>query len=94
MQKIIEYFIENVPQDNIINITPTQSISLKEIAEIVNSIAPKPVEIVIKNSVMNNEYTGDNSLLLKNFPEMKFTSMHEGLKKLYQYNETSLQAVK
>lgn len=85
MEKIIEYFIENVPQDNILNITPTQSISLVEIAEIVNSIAQKPVEIIVKNPLMNNEYTGNNALLLKNFPALKFTDMREGLEKLYQY---------
>jgi len=85
MEKIIEHFIENIPQDNILNITPTQSISLKEIAEIVNSIAQKPVEIIVKIPLMNNEYTGDNSLLLKNFPELKFTDMKAGLEKLYEY---------
>lgn len=91
MQKIISYFIENIPQDNIINITPTESISLVEIAEIVNSFVAKPVEIIVKNPIMNNEYTGDNSLLLKNFPSLKFTDMAEGLEKLYRYNETNLQ---
>lgn len=93
MQKIIAYFIENVPQDNIINITPSKSISLVEIAEIVNSIASKSVEIIVKNPTMNNEYTGDNSLLLKNLPALKFTSMIEGLEKLYRYNEKVLQVI-
>ncbi|MCD8024219.1 MAG: NAD-dependent epimerase/dehydratase family protein [Candidatus Gastranaerophilales bacterium] len=32
MEKIIEYFIENKSQDNIININPTKSITIKEIA--------------------------------------------------------------
>ncbi|MCD8024273.1 MAG: hypothetical protein LUE64_01930, partial [Candidatus Gastranaerophilales bacterium] len=77
----------------IINITPTKSITLKEIAETVNSIADKPVEIVVKNPVMNNEYTGNNELLLKNFPEMKFTDIHEGLEKLYRHIEKNLQVV-
>lgn len=94
MVKIVEHFMKHTPEDNIINITPTESISLMEIAEIVNSIAPKPVEIIVKNPVMNNEYTGDNALLLKNFPELKFTSMREGLEKLYRYNEANLKIVK
>lgn len=85
MAQIIEHFIENVPKDNILNITPTKSISLVEIAQIVNSIVQKPVEIIVKNPVMNNEYTGDNTLLLKNFPTLKFTDMRVGLEKLYKY---------
>lgn len=93
MEKIVEYFIENIPQDNIINITPTKSISLFEIAQIVNSTAKKPVEIIIKNPIMNNEYTGSNILLLKNFPELKFTSMNEGLEKLYNHLGKNLETV-
>ncbi|MCR5261528.1 MAG: NAD-dependent epimerase/dehydratase family protein [Candidatus Gastranaerophilales bacterium] len=90
MEKIIGYFIENVPKENIINITPTESITLVEISEIVNGFSEKPSKITIENPVMNNEYTGDNSLLLKNFPSLKFTSAKEGLKKLYEYNKTKM----
>lgn len=93
MEKIIEYFIENAPQDNILNITPTKSISLVEIAKIVNDIAPKRVEIIVKNPVMNNEYTGSNTLLLKNLPGITFTGMREGLEKLYRHIEKKLQVV-
>ncbi|MGN0014026.1 MAG: NAD-dependent epimerase/dehydratase family protein [Candidatus Gastranaerophilaceae bacterium] len=90
MQQIIEYFIENKPLDNIINITPTNSISLVEIAEIVNNFSDKKVKIIIKNSVMNNEYTGDNSLLIKNIPCIKFTKIELGLKKLFEHKRQQL----
>lgn len=93
MEKIIAYFIENIPQDNILNITPTKSISLIKIAQIVNSLAQKPVEIIVKNPVMNNEYTGSNALLLKNFPDIQFTNMQDGLKKLYHHIEMNLQKI-
>ena len=86
MAKIIEYFIQNDWQDSVINITPTESVSLTEIAQLVNEISNFKSEIIIKNAVMNNEYTGDNTLLLKNMPSLKFTSMKDGLKKLYEYN--------
>ena len=86
MVKIVEYFMKNVPNENIINITPTKSISLLKIANIVNNFANNKVEITIKNPVLNNEYTGDNSLLLKNYPTLTFTSIEDGLKKLYRYN--------
>lgn len=86
MVKIVGYFIENVPNENIINITPTKSTSLLEIANIVNEFTQNKVEITIKNPIMNNEYTGDNSLLLKNYPTLKFTPIEDGLRKLYSYN--------
>lgn len=86
MVNIVEYFIKNISSDNIINITPTKSISLFEIANIVNDFARNRVEIKIKNPIMNNEYTGDNSLLLKNYPTLNFTPIKDGLRKLYEYN--------
>ena len=90
MSKIIEYFIEHKPKDKIINITPTNSISLNEIAQIVNDISDYKSEIIIKNPVMNNEYTGNNALLMNNIPSFQFTSIKEGLKNLYMYNKNKI----
>lgn len=90
LEQIVEYFINNMPQDNIINITPTQSSSLLEIANIVKNISKKDININVLNPEMNNEYTGDNSLLLKNYSKIKFTSLENGLKKLYEYNKQKL----
>lgn len=86
MEKIIHYFIEHKPKNNIINITPTKSISLLEIAKIVNDFGHNKVDIVIKNKVMNNEYTGDNSVLLSEIPDITFTNIEQGLKFLYNYH--------
>lgn len=85
MEKIVYYFIENDAKNNIINITPSQSISLLEIAEIVNAFENNKVNITIKNKIMNNEYTGDNSVLLSEIQNLKFTDIKQGLKKLYNY---------
>ena len=86
MQKIIEYFIEHKSKNKIINITPSKSIHLNEIAEIVNQMSNFKSEIIIKNPVMNYEYTGSNSNLLEEIPNFQFTSIKEGLEKLYKYN--------
>lgn len=87
MQKIVEHFIIHKPLHKIINITPSDSISLVEIADIVVNISGgwQRSQIKIKNPVMNNEYTGDNSVLLSEIQDLKFTSMQEGLLKLYNY---------
>lgn len=90
MQRIVEYFIKNIPQQKIINITPTKSISLLEIAEVVKDLSGANCKIEIQNPVMNNEYTGDNSILLQEIPNFHFTSMKEGLKKLYSHIEKIL----
>ena len=90
MQRIVEYFITNITKDKIINITPKESVSLLEIAQAVNEFSEFKSKIIIKNSEINNEYTGDNSLLLNNIPSFQFTSIKEGLKKLYMYNKNNL----
>lgn len=84
MEKIVYYFIENTPKDNIINITPTDSVSLLEIAKIVSE---NKADIKIKNPELNNEYTGDNKRLLKNYPNFEFTKIEVGLKKLKEYKK-------
>ncbi len=85
MQKIVAYFIENKPTQNIINITPTKSISLLEIAQIVNANSDFKSEIIIKNPIMNNEYTGDNKKLLDEYKDFTFTEYETGLKKLKDF---------
>ena len=90
MQKIVEHFIKYEPENKIINISPTQSISLLEIAEIINNFSDKKVNIFVKNKVLCNEYTGDNSLLLSEIPDFQFTTMESGLKKLYLYMQDNL----
>lgn len=85
MQRIVEYFIKNKPSENIINITPSKSISLLEIAEIVNKFTDTPSKIIIKNKKMNYEYTGNNSLLLKEYKDCSFMPIEAGLKKLFDY---------
>ena len=90
MEHIIEHFINNAPKDKIINITPTESVSLQEIANIVKSFSEKEINIKVLNPEMNNEYTGSNSLLMENYPELKFTTLENGLKKLFKYNKTKL----
>ena len=87
MQKIVEHFIEQDFVDNVINITPKLSISLENIAKIVQKFSDKNIQIKIKIPELNNEYTGDNSLLLKNYPELEFTEIEHGLKKLFEYKK-------
>lgn len=89
MAKIVEHFITTVPKNNIINITPSKSSSLKEISEIVQSYSQKNIDIKILNEGMNFEYTGDNTLLLKNFENLEFTPLEVGLKNLFNYIDNS-----
>jgi len=91
MQKIVEHFIIDCPvSTNIINITPDSSISLLEISNLINEIGNTKVDIIVKNPVMNLEYTGSNDILRQNIPDFEFKDIKEGLKILYNYKKENL----
>ncbi|MDR0952719.1 MAG: NAD(P)-dependent oxidoreductase [Elusimicrobiota bacterium] len=91
--KIVLEFLNNPPSERFINLTPTKSISLEEISNIVNEISPFKSQIITAKSGLANEYSGDNTLLCQLLPNLIFTTYKEGIKQLYQYlkNEVSLQ---
>ena len=84
--RIIRRFIVNLPKKRLINVTPTHSCELREIARIVRKISGKDIDIVCDDG-LGNEYTGDNARLLQEFPELTFMSLREGLEKLYDYKK-------
>ena len=90
LARIIEYFLINDSKENIINVTPTDSISLLEIANQVNEISDFKSNILVKNDSLGNEYTGDNSRLLSEIPDFNFTPFNVGIKVLYEYLKSTL----
>lgn len=86
--KITEAFIERAPQNRFINMTPTQSIDLIKISQIINSVSAFKSPVNIVKQGFNNEYTGDNTVLRAELPNFKFTSYQEGIAKFYEYLKT------
>lgn len=88
--KIVEHFIGNKPKRKFLNITPTESIDLINIAKMVNEISDFQSEIIIKNNELNYEYTGSNNLLLKEIKDLTFTSYQNGLTSLFEHLKEQL----
>lgn len=89
--RIMESLIEKDFPHREFNITPTQSIDLVNIAELINSCGIYNSEIIIKNKGLNYQYTGDNRKLLENFgQDFSFTSYQEGIAQLYKYYAENL----
>ena len=87
--RIVEKFIVKFPVNKVINVTPTNSISLYEIAGIINEISGFESKISFKEQGLNFEYTGDNSLLKQEIPDFEFTSYKDRLLKLYEFYKLS-----
>ena len=91
--KLIELSCEKGLKHQEFNVTPDESITLLEASNIINEISDFKSEIYIKNDGMNYEYTGDNTFLKENFPDFKFTSYRDGIKKLYDYYKSILPTI-
>jgi UDP-glucose 4-epimerase len=87
LMAVIDLFIENNPEDHIMNITPDKSESLYRIALEIRRLAgcPEDVPVVPKIEGMGLEYSGDNSLFKENFPDFTFTTLESGIKQLVAF---------
>ena len=83
--KTVDYFLRHNTAYNVYNVSPIQSISLLNIAKLINKYSKKKSKIEIINPGMNYRYTGDNSRLLKTCKNLKFTTYEEGIKKVLLY---------
>ncbi len=84
--KIVKWFINNTPIYKVYNVCSGKVFDFKTIARKICEISGKILDIIVnKESLV--EYSGDNSLLLKEIGNFKFTPLDEGIKVLYQWYE-------
>ncbi len=88
--KIVKFFLEHETSEKFINIAPTQSIEIIELANIINELSDYKSEIVFKKTGLNREYTADNSRLLKEYTDLEFTDHHTGMNVLYNQIKSEL----
>ena len=88
--KITKHFIENESKCSDYNITPTDSVSLKQVVKDVDKAGARKSKLKIVNSGYNYRYTGSNKRLLKEIPGFEFTSLEDGVRDLYDYFKTNL----
>lgn len=81
--RIISHFMQNFPTERFINAVPNDSISIKDLAEIVNDISGTHSDIIFQKDGWQNEYTADNSILKSKLPTFSFLSYEQGMRQLY-----------
>ena len=91
--KIIEYFINNKTKYNIYNCTKGKTIDLISLAKIVNEMSDKPSKIIIQKQGLNKEYSADNSRLLNELKNFKFTSHKNAITSLYNYYKSIINKI-
>lgn len=89
--RIIDLNIENDFKNKQYNITPTESIDLITIANLINEVGSYKSEVIVKNEGLNYQYTADNTRLLENVGlDFEFTPYKEAISQLYGYYESHL----
>lgn len=83
--KIVAAFLENPPKARVLNVTPDKSSELIEVLRSAMEICGKAVPVETASAGLGLEYTGDNSLLKSELPEMSFTSVADGLRELLSH---------
>ena len=87
--KIVNWFINNKPQKNVYNVCTGNVNDFKTLAEKIIKISGKRLDINIKTEGLGREYSGDNSLLLKELKDFEFSSIDESIKTLYDWYESN-----
>lgn len=90
---IMQWFIENEPQHKSYNVCRGMKIDLYTLAQMVRETLGIACDIVVKESGWKPEYTGDNSRLLMEMGDVKFTDFQETIERLCQYYKTNLDLV-
>ena len=86
---ILDHFIRNDAKDKAYNITPTESIGLLTIAEKVLEVSRTDLPIKVAKKGFGDEYSGDNSRLRKEIPNLNLTPIDEAIKHLYDWYTTN-----
>ena len=92
--KLTKWFIENKPKNNVYNLCSGNVFDCKTLAEKIKYISSKDLNIEIIDSLKKPEYSGDNTLLLNEVKDFKFTPINKSIESLYNYYNLNKQIFK
>lgn len=91
MLRIIDWFIHNDNKEKIYNVTSGKKIDLLSLSNLINDVSDYKSEIKILNEDLNNEYTSNNSRLVEELKNFKFTSHKNAIIKMREYFSYNLE---
>jgi UDP-glucose 4-epimerase len=80
---IIEYFMLNEVAHDAYNVTPNDSIELLALANLVKETSGKDLPVIVAQSGIGLEYSGDNSRLRTEISGLRFTPIERAITELY-----------
>src|SRR3990167_2262656 len=92
--KIVKHLINYTGKQRFYNIGTGKKIDILSIAKKINDISDKKSQIVVKKPGLNNEYTCDNTRLMKELGNFRFSPFDDSLYSLYKWYKQNLTAIK
>jgi GDP-L-fucose synthase len=90
---VVEWFIENQPKYNHYNVCRGEHIDLYELAEIIKEELTYGENIVVKEPGWKREYSGDNSRLIREMGEIRFTPYRQIVRELITYYSSLIDTI-
>ena len=75
------------------NVCTGRAVDLKTLADKVIAASGKHLEVEVKNPGLTNEYSGENTRLLAEIPDFRFTESEDSIARLYQWIEARKQSI-
>lgn len=91
--RIVNWFIDHQPKKNVYNVCTGKVIDFKTIAQKIIQLSGKKLALKIEKKGLGKEYSGDNSLLLRQLKEFEFTPIDESLKAVYDWYDQNKQKI-
>lgn len=86
--RIVDHFINNEQKYKFYNIGTGTPINLLTVAQKINKIADNETKILVRKPGLNKEYTCDNSRLIQEIQNFKFTDFDSSLRELYLWYQS------
>lgn len=85
---IVDHMLTSETAQGAYNVVPDETVTLTQIARIVNSVASAPVEVRVLTPGLNKEYSGDNARLRAEMPDVRFTPLPDAIRILMERYRT------
>ncbi len=93
LSEIVKWFMNHQPDHHIYNVCSGKKYEFMELARMVVEISGKDLSIDLRNKGLGKEYSGDNSLLLKEIKDFPFTPIRQSLEGMYNWYEQNLHLI-
>lgn len=87
---VLEHFMRVDAGNTSYNVTPDSAVELLSVAEMVRERSGKDIPIVVGQPGLGPEYSGDNSRLRGEMPQIAFTPIVEAIDRLYGWYESNM----